>query len=650
MDVSTLSYSEFSNVLLIHTLIYLWLVFFVAKLGARNPKIIEEKNLNIIGWKRQTILLVAVIFGTMFGYLLMIDDKTKKEISDNRIIPKAVATVFLFFSILMPIIDIFVLPNYIDRFYHINEDGIIRPVGQILILGYETPTQFIIHKAFKDFFSALIISVYAYNYRPSDNKWYVKIRKAFGYFLLFSIPLVITDIHYFDMPELLPRLIFCLLCYFLIKDYKVGNKENNVRVNTNEIKISESVIEEESFPKTSNKDVVDSANKISLNMEKENDVEMHKGVEELTKSEIKEKLYCQYCGKSIDAKSLYCQYCGKKIVQSNTSKFSTYHLLSRIYNNILAGLMVIFVFIKRVFIFVGRIIKKNFLDVYSILNYFFKFIVRIWKYLVVGLSLIIAIFICCLGYAYCTKEYIPKKKLNNAIADITHKFYTSNDSIKCDYAINILNSEHKWEYDDVDDNSIYNRLYDLRSDALDYIKSQAEKGIADCQFKLGRVYYHSKFGQERDEDKAAYWWNEAAQNGYVRAYNNIGIAYKKGIGVKIDLKKAVEWLKKGADAGEQYAQFNYGNMFEDGVKIKTGTHKETRSTTDHIHYIHINSDRVIRKVWDGRIGDYRYYYWEEVDDSLTLVPKDIEQAKYWWKKAAEQGHSGAKENLEKIYN
>jgi hypothetical protein len=71
MDVSTLSYSEFSNVLLIHTLIYLWLVFFVAKLGARNPKIIEEKNLNIIGWKRQTILLVAVIFGTMFGYLLM---------------------------------------------------------------------------------------------------------------------------------------------------------------------------------------------------------------------------------------------------------------------------------------------------------------------------------------------------------------------------------------------------------------------------------------------------------------------------------------------------------------------------------------------------------------------------------------------------
>jgi TPR repeat protein len=159
------------------------------------------------------------------------------------------------------------------------------------------------------------------------------------------------------------------------------------------------------------------------------------------------------------------------------------------------------------------------------------------------------------------------------------------------------------------------------------------------------VYYHGKFGQERDEDKAAYWWNEAAQNGYVRAYNNIGIAYKKGIGVKIDLKKAVEWLKKGAETGYDYAQKNYGDMFRDGVKIKIGTHKETRSTTNYIY-----GDKVIRVVWDGRISSHRYYYWEEVDDSLTLVPKDIEKAKYWWKKAAEQGHSGAKENLEKIYN
>lgn len=649
MDISMLSFSAFICVLTVHTFIYFWLVFYAVKLASRNPKLLNQDNLNIISWKRQIVLIIAVIFGTMFGYLFMIDSKTKKEISDNRIIPKAFSIVFLVISILLPIIDFIALPNYMDRYYHINDDGIIRPAHQMLILGYETPSQFLIHKAIKDFFSGIVISVYAYNFMPSDSKWYVKIRKVLGYILLYSLVLSITDVHYFDKYELLPRLILGIVCYFLIKDYKVGNKENNVRVNTNEIKISESIIEEESSPKNSNTDVVDGANKISLNslnMEKENDVEMHKEVEELTKSDIKEKLYCQYCGKSIDAKSLYCQYCGKKVAQSNTSKFSTYHLLSRIYNNILAGLMVIFVFIKRGFLFVGRIIKKTLLYVYSLLNYYFKFIVRIWRYLVVGLSLIIAIFICYLGYDYYTNEYIPKKKINNAIVDITHKFYTSKDSIKCDYAMKILSMETEWGYEGVNDWYIYNRSEDLRSEALNFIKSQAENGCARCQYGLGQLYFfHKAYGFEKDETKAAYWWNEAAQNGYTKAYNNIGMAYKDGIGVKQDLRKAVEWLKKGAETGYDYAQKNYGDMFRNGVKIKIGTHKETRSTTNYIY-----GDNVIRVVWDGRIDSHRYYYLEEVDDSLTLVPKDIEKAKYWWKKAAEQGHSGAKENLEKIYN
>ena len=44
-----------------------------------------------------------------------------------------------------------------------------------------------------------------------------------------------------------------------------------------------------------------------------------------------------------------------------------------------------------------------------------------------------------------------------------------------------------------------------------------------------------------------------------------------------------------------------------------------------------------------------YVYLEEVDDYETLVPKDIEQAKYWWKKAAAQGNEVAKERLQKIY-
>ena len=109
MDFSMLSFSAFICVLTVHTFIYFWLVFYAVKLASRNPKLLNQDNLNIISWKRQIILIVAVIFGTMFGYLFMIDSKTKKEISDNRIIPKAFSIVFLVISILLPIIDFFVL-------------------------------------------------------------------------------------------------------------------------------------------------------------------------------------------------------------------------------------------------------------------------------------------------------------------------------------------------------------------------------------------------------------------------------------------------------------------------------------------------------------------------------------------------------------
>ena len=34
---------------------------------------------------------------------------------------------------------------------------------------------------------------------------------------------------------------------------------------------------------------------------------------------------------------------------------------------------------------------------------------------------------------------------------------------------------------------------------------------------------------------------------------------------------------------------------------------------------------------------------------MVLLPKDIEQALFWWKKSAAQGNTYAKERLQKIY-
>ena len=272
---------------------------------------------------------------------------------------------------------------------------------------------------------------------------------------------------------------------------------------------------------------------------------------------------------------------------------------------------------------------------------------KIWKY-ILGLVIIGALIGGGLAaYDYYTYTYIPQKKLDAAIEEILVAINSPNDSIKTVYAFYVLDKKHKWGFDDVSDYDISSRLYDYRKSSFQIIESKAYAGEACWQYRLGNIYYwsdtHYHYVQE-DLTKAAYWWNEAASQNYTSAYNNLGLAYKDGYGVEIDLRKAVHYLKLGAEAGEDFAQRNYGDLFVDGVSIKVGSHKEVRSTKD---YYYGSNNNIVSKRYEGGHCITRYYV--EVDDYENLVPKDIEQAKYWWKKAAAQGNEVAKERLQKIY-
>lgn len=268
-----------------------------------------------------------------------------------------------------------------------------------------------------------------------------------------------------------------------------------------------------------------------------------------------------------------------------------------------------------------------------------ELIKRTWKILVGIAAFFVIIGVGTELYDYYTYTYLPKKLLDDAVADVESKLNSTNDSIKLEYALHILNSSYVWDYKGVYDSSLRDRLEPCKAKAFKYIEDKAYAGDARCQFNLGQVYYFEK----KDNNKAVYWWNEAAQQGYADAYNNVGIAYRDGLGVEISMRKAVEWLKKGAEAGEASAQCNYGDLFRDGAKEKVGSHKEQRVTSSY------RADR-IRKYWDDTRSQSMYVYLEEIDDYETLIPQDIEQAKYWWKKAAAKGHETAKERLQQIYN
>lgn len=279
-----------------------------------------------------------------------------------------------------------------------------------------------------------------------------------------------------------------------------------------------------------------------------------------------------------------------------------------------------------------------------------EFLKRIWKW-ILGFVLLAALVNGGIAlYKYLHDVYVPKKKLDKAATEIIENFNAKETGVnhplmtltRTDYACNILKKDYDWGYEHIKykghisgNKYIKDRLSDYWEEAFLCIENNAYQGDAACQYYLGRLYYWGNekyyYMGEQDKEKAAYWWLESAQNGYVRAYNNIGICYKKGSGVPLNMYKAIEWLKKGAEAGEPYAQKNYGDLFLEGVRVHVGSHYEREPYYDYTGY---------SILWYEKV---------EVDDYKTLIPIDIEQAKYWWKKSAAQGNEGAKERLQKIY-
>jgi TPR repeat protein len=78
-----------------------------------------------------------------------------------------------------------------------------------------------------------------------------------------------------------------------------------------------------------------------------------------------------------------------------------------------------------------------------------------------------------------------------------------------------------------------------------------------------------------------------------------------------------------------------GDFYRDGVYVKTGSHKEQ-----------------IVDALESALRGQTQYTTVSVDDfdyNKVILPKDIEQAKYWWRLAAESGNETAKERLQRIY-
>ena len=82
---------------------------------------------------------------------------------------------------------------------------------------------------------------------------------------------------------------------------------------------------------------------------------------------------------------------------------------------------------------------------------------------------------------------------------------------------------------------------------------RAHLGGVDSQLVLAYSYGTGE-GPERDEQKAAYWYGKAAEQGDARAQLALAARYDEGLGVPKDPEAATRWLRAAADQGDPEAQ------------------------------------------------------------------------------------------------
>lgn len=173
--------------------------------------------------------------------------------------------------------------------------------------------------------------------------------------------------------------------------------------------------------------------------------------------------------------------------------------------------------------------------------------------------------------------------------------------------------------------------FDDKADSL--LENAALKGSVSSQVRLGERY------EDSNNDKSAYWYLIAAQNGNAKAQGKIGEYYY----LKENFAKAVCWTKRGADNGDSDAQYNMGNLYLRGIALYD------------LDFLHTR----YKYMGDGRFITGQHVFGIELkgkrlEDILNhpynvYLKRDLNKAKYYWKLAAKQGHRQAKDALEKIY-
>jgi hypothetical protein len=176
-----------------------------------------------------------------------------------------------------------------------------------------------------------------------------------------------------------------------------------------------------------------------------------------------------------------------------------------------------------------------------------------------------------------------------------------------------------------------------------WFRRAAEQGNADAQNNLGVLYYNGA-GVPRSYNEAIKWYRFAAEQDNEQAQYNLGLMYKNGEGVAQDDQEAVKWFLKAAEKEDINAQFTLGLIYEKGQGIKQDTSEAVKWYRKAIRQG--DEDALNNLIEMGNRGNsVAQFTLGLIYEEGEGMPPDHEEAAKWYRKAAEQRHETALNNL-----
>ena len=190
----------------------------------------------------------------------------------------------------------------------------------------------------------------------------------------------------------------------------------------------------------------------------------------------------------------------------------------------------------------------------------------------------------------------------------------------------------------------------------DLIK-RANKGEAEAQFRLGKIYYDSK-----DYTQALHWFTKSAEQGNYNGLSAMGTLYRNGHGVTQDFNKAIVFFIKAYNKGNEKVASSLAHCYLRIREFKQSKYWAIKAAEqgniDQIIWVAnsyslgttgFEKDSVQAAYWTlkaaekGDIGSQ-----DRIADYYKIgygLDKDISKALYWYQKAADQGNVHAQERL-----